>query len=387
MTPTFTYYRDSTGQWWSFSINPVGSAETIEVVPQGSTLPTPTFSFYEDSTGQWWSFNINPDGSAETTAVAPPTPGPTPGLIVNTASTIRLIDTMEWAKKFIGNRSTAIGNFLEPALTSASIIMQTMMGAPFRWRWNRVITGFMTQAGQQDYYIFNWTATTAIDPGWVLVDINGNCQQAQSGGTTGAFYPTWNSVVGGTTLDGTGSGTVTWLNTGHIGVPLSITYDFGWIETASVKDPTLGKWVEIEQKICLASDAVLARPRFVAAQGDDGSGNISFRVMPAPDISYPVTITIQQQPQLFTGVQQTWAPIPDTYSDIYNWGFLAHMLLFADDPRFQLANQKFVTAIIGRNQGLDQSELNIFLNNWQEITGQPVSKATYQAVGNQARGV
>lgn len=350
-------------------------------------MPTPTFSFYQDSTGQWWSFNINPDGSAETTEVPTPVPGPTLPTAPSPNSSIRLIDTMEWAKKFISNRSTAIGNFLEPALTSANIVKASIMNAPLRWRWNRVITGFITTPGQQDYYLFNWTPLTLIFSGTVLVDTNGNSQSAQSGGTTGPFYPTFNNTPGGSTTDGSGSDTVTWLNLGSIGVPVSPQYDFGWIETASVMDTSLSKWIEIEQKICLSNDSITARPRFIAAQGDDGSGSISFRVMPAPDTAYPITITVQADGGLITSVQQTWAPIPDTYSDLYNWGFLAHMLLFADDPRFQLANQKFVTAILGRNQGLDQTEINIFLNNWQEITGAPLAKQIYQTQGNQARGV
>ena len=386
MTPTLTYYRDSTGQWWSFSINPDGSADTTEVSPQGSTMPVPTYSYYQDSTGQWWEFSINPDGSAETTESSAPAPGPTPGVVVNTQSTIRLIDTMEWAKKFIANRATAIGNYLEPALTSANIIKQTMLGAPFRWRWNRVNTGFVTVPGQQDYYIFNWKASTLVEAGWVLVDVNGNSQRVVTPGITGTFYPTFNPITGGITGDGSGSSTVDWINVGSIGVPVSTNYNFGWIETASVQDTT-GKWWTMEDKICLDIDSIQARPRNIAAQGDDGSGNISFRVIPEPDQVYPIAFTMQQNSGLFTSVFQTWDPIPDFYSDIYNWGFLAHMLLFSDDARFQQANQKFITALLGRNQGLTQTEIAIWLANWQEVTGTPIAKATTLTQGMQSRGV
>lgn len=386
MTPTSTYYRDSTGQWWSFSINPDGSADTTEVAPKGSTMAIPTYSYYEDSTGQWWQFSINPDGSAETTEVSAPAPGPTPGLIVNTQSSIRLLDTMEWAKKFIANRATAIGNYLEPALTSANIIKQTMLGAPFRWRWNRTMTGFITQQGQQDYYVFNWTASTAVGVGWVLVDLNGNCQRAANSGITGTFYPTFDPTVSGVTGDGTGSTTVNWVNAGQVNLEADINYNFGWIETTSVQDAN-SKWWTMQSKIGLDIDSIQARPKSISAQGDDGSGNILFRVMPEPDQAYPTAITLQQNAGLFTSVYQTWNPIPDFYSDIYNWGFLAHMLLFSDDARFQYANQKFVTALLSRNQGLTQTEINIWLANWQEVTGQPIALSATQSQGEQARGV
>lgn len=385
---TFTYYQDSAGQWWTFNINTDGSASTTSATaPSGDTIMAVTYSYYEDSSGQWWAFNINPDGSANTSMIATPGPGPVPiGPPTNITSGLRLIDTMEWAKKFIGNRSTAIGNFIEPAIGSADIIMQTMLSAPFRWRWNRCTIGFVTTPGQQDYYVFNWKASTNVQLGWRVVDYYGNSQAVIVAGTTGTFLPNWSNTVGGNTTDGIGGGAAVWENLGAIGVPTSTSYNFGWIETASVQD-LADKWWEIEQKICLSSDSSEARPKYISGQGDDGTGNVTFRVMPIPDEAYVATVTMQQTAPLFSSTQQTWYPIPDTYWNIYSWGFLAIMFLFADDPRFQLANQKFVTALLSRNQGLDQTEINIWLNNWQEITGQPIAKGTMLQQGGAARGV
>ena len=76
----------------------------------------------------------------------------------NQLSTI--LQTIEWAKKFIFLRPLAIGDFLEPAVSSANTILQTILGPPFSWRWNRVATGFICVPGQQDYTIFNWQANT-----------------------------------------------------------------------------------------------------------------------------------------------------------------------------------------------------------------------------------
>jgi menaquinone-dependent protoporphyrinogen IX oxidase len=61
------------------------------------------------------------------------------------------------------------------------------------------------------------------------------------------------------------------------------------------------------------------------------------------------------------------------------------MWLFADDPRYQLANQKFVTQILGANTGLTDTERNIFLNNWQQVTGQVQSMINAQTQGFQSR--
>jgi hypothetical protein len=71
------------------------------------------------------------------------------------SSTNTLLRTIEWTKKLNFGRRSAIGNFLEPAMTSANTVMQTMLGAPFAWRWNRVVTGFITTPGQQDYTLLS----------------------------------------------------------------------------------------------------------------------------------------------------------------------------------------------------------------------------------------
>lgn len=289
---------------------------------------------------------------------------------------------MEWAKKFNFNRRSAIGDFLEPAISNANTIIQTILGPPFVWRWNRVVTGFICVPNQQDYYLFNWKESTAVQLGWMTVDTNGNCQTVTTAGTTGSSLPTWSTGQGATTTDNT----ITWTNLGPIGTSTSSTYNFGWIEESSVKD-TNSKWVEMSSQISLALASETGRPRFVSAQSDDGSGNIVFRLMPTPDKAYPISLTIQQKAPVFSSVNQTWNPIPDEYSRLYDWGFLSLFWLFADDPRFQLGNQKFITQLLSTNEGLTETERNIFLGNWEYITGTPIINQVRSTQGEQARGV
>lgn len=377
------------------------------------------------------------------------------------SSTITLQNSMDWASTFNFGRNFNYGTGTNPAFMSANIIVQTIMGPPFSWRWNRILTGFFTQPNVQDYLLYNsrpnststtatsaasppnplqlvvnslagayvgGTATvdlnapsqetvliTAINTGAVaftatfqnnhtnpfpvifnypvtlnstLVDYSGNVQQVTTAGNAGTtFPPTWNPGVDGITTDGT----VVWTNFGPLplDLPVSDTYTFNWMETVSVQDNYNGsspKWIEIETKINLGLDSSEARPKFVSAQYDDGLGNITFRLMPVPDTVYPVAITLQEKPLLFTSTSQTWAPIPDEYSHIYNWGFLALMWLYADDPRFAFANQKFVGHLLAASEGLTETEINIFLNNWQNVTGQPVEKSNRIQQGTQARG-
>lgn len=300
------------------------------------------------------------------------------------SSTIKISQTLDWCKRFIWGRNPVIGNSMEPALSSVNTVMQTILGAPFSWRWNRVVTGFVCKPGQQDYYIFNWMPNTPVQVGWVLVDSNGNSQMVYTPGTTNTTLPTWGTVAGQVTNDNS----VQWINNGSINTSVSQTYNFAWIETVSVqvKDgANSAKWKPINSKIALHLDSNQDRPHDISAQGDTGDGNITFRLIPAPDAPYPVAITIQQKPPIITGINTTWAPIPDEYSHIYNWGLLALMYMFADDPRFQMANSKFVANLISSSSGLTQTEVNIILNNWQAITGTPIANQDKLQQGFQTR--
>jgi len=108
--------------------------------------------------------------------------------------------------------------------------------------------------------------------------------------------------------------------------------------------------------------------------------------MPTPDKAYPVTLQMQAKPSLFTKTKQTWAPIPDEYAHIYNWGFLSLMWLFADDPRFTTANGKFISSLLATNTGLSETQRNIFLQNWYSITGQPQAEQIKVTQAAQAMG-
>lgn len=60
----------------------------------------------------------------------------------------------------------------------------------------------------------SWYANTSYLNGALLVDSNGNLQQAQGAGTSGAAVPTWSTTLYGFTSDGDPSTGVTWKNLG-----------------------------------------------------------------------------------------------------------------------------------------------------------------------------
>lgn len=301
------------------------------------------------------------------------------------SSTKTILESMEWAKQFVYNRILSLGNFKEPLITSVNNIKQTILGRPFRWQFNRVVTGFVATAGVQDYTLGNWAANTAFALAFRVIDTNGNSQRVTTAGTSGGSAPSWNPTAAGTTTDGT----VVWTNDGSI-PNSSSSFTYGWIENASVKDISLtpSKWFQISSKVDLALDSSSARPQNISAELDTGNGNIVFRVMPVPAAAYPIAITLQQKASLVSSLNGTWAPIPDEFGYIYQIGLLSYVYEFADDTRWVSARQRFIASLLGAAEGLSETEKNIFLQGmWQPITGQPVWSQIQLQQGNQGRGV
>jgi len=318
-------------------------------------------------------------------------------------STVTVSDTMEWAKRLSWNRNSGIGNALQPALDNANMVMQTILSPPFEWWWNNQEISFTCATAPASSTITNVsltsnTVTLTTSNSWVAND-----QVLVSGVTTASFLNgALLTVLTATSsqitaffshtdyVSAADTGTLTDLTTQDYTIPIA---NFSHIEHASLldntaagvaKNPPSGKLWELEIKENLSHDSNLGRPEFISPHTEDSSGNVTFRVMPSPNANYPVTLHVQLTAPAITSLNQTWAPIPDYMRNVYNWGFLALTWAFADDPRFPTANAKFTAALLSRAQGLTEQERNIFLNNWNNMTGAE-NMTTQQGI--QARGV
>lgn len=217
------------------------------------------------------------------------------------ASTLTISQTLDWCDSIVKFQPLDIGWFSQPSLTNANTILQTILGPPFAWKWNRATKTFNTASGTQDY-------------------------------------------------------------------PQSVP-DFGFLETVSV---TLsGTSTEIgDIKLVLGLGSETSRPNAISAQVDDNAGNITFRFLPVPDAVYAVTATYQKKAALLSTLSSNWSPIPDEYSYIYNYGLLALSMLNAGDERFPIINQKFVSHLLGANEGLTETQRNLFIQSWSSTTQQ-----------------
>lgn len=215
------------------------------------------------------------------------------------ASTRNLQSSILWAMSFLNYQPLTIGG-MEPAMSNANIVMQTMLGAPFRWPWNRATTAIVCVAGQQDYVV---------------------------------ALPT-----------------------------------FGFIEQCTLLNAAGDDIKEIQVSTVLGASKEPGRPGFIATQLDDNAGNITFRFNLAPEQAYTATVTYQKKPLLMNSLVSLWSPIPDELAYIFDWGLLALSSILTNDEKWPLYNQKFISHLLGRQDGIDELQRSIFLGNWLDIT-------------------
>ena len=295
-------------------------------------------------------------------------------------STRTIQDSINWAKRFNFNRNPVIGNSLEPALTCANLVIQVILGPPFEWWWNN----------EELVFTCNPTANSATS---TVISISSGVLTATAANTFAVGDLVLPSAIAGNSKALNGilieiltasstqftatvslpnstdtTGTFTNITTQDYTIPGSV---FSHIAHATVLDLDSAnaplKWMQLTIKNDLSFESSQNRPEFICAQSQDGDGNLTFRVFSSPDKKYPVAVQVQLAAPRITSINQTWAPLPDFLQYVYDWGFLALMWQFSDDPRAAYANNQFKAALLGRQEGLSEEQKNIFLNNWEAL--------------------
>lgn len=288
-------------------------------------------------------------------------------------------DSINFAKRYNFNRNPVIGNSLDPALTAANIVIQVILSPPFDWWWNNeelvftcnpVPNSATSSAIVLTAGALTVTATNTFRPGDLV--LGKSTGSAALDGTlieidtaTGSNFT---AVLQGVP-DFTGTtGTFTNITTQDYTVPGST---LSHISHASVLDIDADgnpiKWQQLSVKNDLSFESSQNRPEFIGVNTQDGNGNITFRVFSSPDKKYPVSVHTNLAAPRIVSINQTWAPLPDFMQYIYEWGFLALMWQFADDPRSAYANNQFKAGLLSRSEGLSEEQKNIFLNNWEAL--------------------
>lgn len=298
-------------------------------------------------------------------------------MAVNTINTLQ--NTLDFISPYIGYKPLSLTDDNQPFITMCNIIAQVVLAPPFTWNFNKNVANFILTSGTQDYrYSDEWSAGTDINFGDIIIDSNGNGQQATTTGLTGTTQPTWSTTL----FDSTTDNTVTWQNIGELGQCPDLS-DLAYIQYASLQDTVSLKFYQLEIKNELSRDTISQRPGYVSSEYNNNDGSISLRFLGNPNAAYPVSITYQKRLPNFTKLTDTWNPIPDYMSYIYNFGVLSLAALVSfNNNLFGIANSKFVSGLLSYAGGLSETQKNIFLNNWNSTTD-----AALQAMGQKARTV
>ena len=143
---------------------------------------------------------------------------------------------------------------------------------------------------------------------------------------------------------------------------------------------------ELEVKESLAQESVLGQPAFITAITDDNNGNITFRLQGAPDQEYVLNIIYQKVPGKFSATQDTWEPIPDYLSYLYNEGFLSKAYEYKGDERFGFAQQSFLKKVLAANDGITEEQKSIFLGDRLNVAREQGSLQSSQQARNSRGG-
>jgi hypothetical protein len=228
-----------------------------------------------------------------------------------------------FASPFIGYQPANISNG-EPAINAANLIKQTMLGAPFTWPWNRVA--------------FEISIPT-IDP---YADVS----QAQDYAIN--------------------------------------TVRFAFLEKAWLTDPVTGEVKPLTIVSSLAAESAVMRPQSIAVQAQDDD-SVTLRINSLPDRNYFLNGFYQQTPLPVTSTASSWAPIPDHLSYIYDWGFLGMLSMITKDVRQALFQQKFVSHLLGAQDGITATQRNIFIGEWLALMSETGRNQLTTQQGVQAR--
>ena len=210
----------------------------------------------------------------------------------------------------------------EPAITAANLTKQTILGPPFKWPWNR-----------------------------------------------GAFH---------VTLD---ANETAWGQDYLFELP-----DFHFIEKLWLTNPGDNEAKEITNLVqSLAGETISKRPSSAAMNWMDNSGNVQLRLNTLPDVAYLIDGTYQRAPVLMTSLANSWYPIPDHLSYIYDWGFLGFVSLLTKDARAPIFLTKFASHLLANQDGLSATQRNIFLGNWLDVMSAPQREQLGVQQGAQAR--
>jgi hypothetical protein len=313
-----------------------------------------------------------------------------------------LQQSINWANPYILYAPLTPGVAGEPAVSTATLIRDSLLSPPLTWPWNRKEdSSVSTVAGTQDYTVsltdFGFLEKASLSDGagnvYEIKDVYNNLPlsmttTAISGSNGGRSRPTACAVL--------------------ISTPGTS------IKIRMMPVPEAVYTINLTYQVA----PVNFTPNVITAAGNASAGNTSYTGTFTPALFVAgqaamilefVTHTVNNG--TFTivscnattlvvanaaGVSETnpayainasWYPIPDSYNDIYNWLFLSEALSVMDDPRSQLYRQRGIAAFLAKSSGLTEMQKNVFIQQWLNYNRETQAVTLQLQQAHQARSV
>lgn len=163
--------------------------------------------------------------------------------------------------------------------------------------------------------------------------------------------------------------------------------DLGFLEKGSVFDgTTYWELKDVKNNEPLAVSTTPGRPYSVSIESDAGSGNLVFRFSAVPDNIYLVNLIYQKAPVQFVATSDPWAPIPDSFSDIYNNLTLGYYMDSCQDGRAPQYLARGIAGLLARAQGLSQMDKALFAASYMDLASAGLLNQLKTQQGQQAQG-
>ncbi len=292
-----------------------------------------------------------------------------------------LQNSINYAATMIQYAPQTSGLGQEPAVTVASMIRGTILSAPFVWPWNRAELNansaqkpVMLEEGVQDYTL--------------PITNFGFIEKASLTDSDGKVYEI-KDVMNIAPL-AVASSTVESARPAQISALVTVPYTSVMLRFSPVPDQAYTLNLTYQQSISLLG------PYFITSANSAAGGNtvyngifdvVSFPVGSTASVTgfvanlannglfsvvavTPTTLTLANG----AGVAETisayvsnfnWSPIPDSFNYIYNTLYMGEIFAMAEmDQMAQLYRQRGAALLLGKAEGLTETQKNIFMQQW-----------------------
>jgi hypothetical protein len=311
-----------------------------------------------------------------------------------------LQNSINFALPFVQYVPVNSGLGQEPAVSIANLIRNSFLSAPQNWAFNRNEITFSTTAGTQDYaqsfsgngndfgYIEKATLTDDQGNVFEIKDVYNSEPLSVTSFQQRPFAISAEKIYT--------SGGNQFVSFRFHGVPkyiytVTVTYQklapqFGPFFITSCGNAAAGNttYTGTFDPYSLPTGATATITGFVMNLVNNGTFTIvscsatSLVLANASGVSEAVSAY---------AVNPSWSPLPDQFSDVYNWLFLSEVLAQDDDARSQIYRQRGIGSFLAKATGLSEMQKNVFVQQWMRRSANQLTMQQTTSQGNQGRGI